>query len=339
MYYGNKDIRIEQAPVPAIGRGELLVRIEASGICGSDVMEWYRINRIPLVLGHEIAGTIVEAGEGLTHYKKGMRVSVSHHVPCGRCSYCQSGHETVCDTLRKTNFDPGGFCEYVRIPEINVSSCGVYLIPDDVSFEEATFIEPLACVLRGQRLAGMKKGLSVLVVGSGIAGILHIHLARFLGARRVFATDVNPFRLELARRFGAEQSFHAAEFTAERLREANDGRLADLVIICTGSGAAMAQGFDALERAATALFFAPTEKDALLPLPVNNLFWRNERTFVSSYAGSPQDHREALELISSRKLDVKGMITHRLPLSRTQEGFDLVSSAGESLKVIIEPQK
>ena len=324
--------------MPAIGEHELLVRVEAAGICGSDVMEWYRIDRVPLVLGHEIAGVIAEAGVG-SGFKKGMRVSASHHVPCGACAYCLAGHETVCDTLRKTNFDPGGFSEYVRIPAINVERGGVYALTDSVSFEEATFIEPLACVLRGQRLAGMKKGLSVLVMGSGIAGILHVHLARAMGAKKIFATDVNPFRLEAALRFGADRVFAAGEFSPEKLRQENAGRLADLVIICTGSVSAIAQAFESLERAGTALFFAPTHNDALVPLPVNKLFWRNERTFVSSYAGSPADHRQALELIGSRTLDLKGMITHRLPLEKTQDGFGLVSGAGESLKVIIEPQK
>ncbi|UCG81599.1 MAG: alcohol dehydrogenase catalytic domain-containing protein, partial [Desulfobacterales bacterium] len=154
MYYNNKDIRIEEMSVPSIGPGEVLVRIEASGICGSDVMEWYRIKRAPLVLGHEIAGEVVEVGEGVDRYKKGDRVVASHHVPCNTCRYCLSGHHTVCDTLRGTSFDPGGFAEYVRLPAINVDR-GVYHVPNEVSFEEATFTEPLACVLRGQRILGL----------------------------------------------------------------------------------------------------------------------------------------------------------------------------------------
>ena len=157
MYYNNRDIRIEEMSTPRIGPGELLVRIEASGICGSDVMEWYRIKRAPLVLGHEVAGEVVEVGEGVDRYKKGDRVVASHHVPCNTCRYCLSGHHTVCDTLRRTNFDPGGFSEYVRLPAINVDR-GVYPIPDVVSFEEATFTEPLACVLRAQRIATLQPG-------------------------------------------------------------------------------------------------------------------------------------------------------------------------------------
>ncbi len=338
MYYSNNDIRIEEMPKPKIGRGELLIRVEASGICGSDVMEWYRINRTPLVLGHEIAGTIEELGEGVKIYKKGDRVACAHHVPCGRCHYCLAGHETVCDTLRKTNFDPGGFCEYLRLPKINVDY-GVLPLPDSVSFEEATFIEPLACVIRGQRLAGMKPGISILVVGSGIAGLLHIHLARVRGASRIISTDISDYRLRLAEQFGADISINAKEYSAEMLRSLNQGRLADLVIVTAGSHSAIEQALGSVERGGTILFFAPTEKDRKIPLPFNDLFWRTEISLTSSYAGSPSDYKEALGLIISRKLDVSGMITHRLSLSETGRGFKLVVEAQESIKVIIYPQK
>ncbi|HMK51581.1 MAG TPA: alcohol dehydrogenase catalytic domain-containing protein, partial [Thermodesulfobacteriota bacterium] len=152
MYYNNSDVRLEEIPTPRIGPGELLVKVLASGICGSDVMEWYRIKKAPRVLGHEIAGEIVEVAEGLDRYKIGDRVFVSHHVPCNTCQYCLNGFHTLCDTLRTTNFDPGGFAEYIRIPRINVDR-GVFILPDEISFEDGVFIEPLACVLRGQRLA------------------------------------------------------------------------------------------------------------------------------------------------------------------------------------------
>jgi L-iditol 2-dehydrogenase len=335
-YYNNRDIRIEEVPRPGIGRGELLIRVEASGICGSDVMEWYRIDRVPLVLGHEIAGVVEEAGQGVKLYKKGDRVCASHHVPCGKCNYCLSGHETVCDTLRKTNFDPGGFSEFIRLPEINVTY-GTYLLPDEISFEEATFIEPLSCVLRGQRLAGMKQGLSVLVVGSGIAGLLHIHLAKVMGASRIVATDIADYRLNAAKRFGADNIFFAQDYKPEHLLRINNGRLADLVIVCTGSAQAINQALESAEPSGVILFFAPTDKDVTIPLSINKLFWRNERTLISSYAGSPQDHREALELMRSGKMRLKDMITHRLPLAKIQEGFRLVAEAKESIKVIIYP--
>ena len=169
MYYNNRDVRLEDMPVPEVGPGELLVRVEASGICGSDVMEWYRAARAPMVLGHEVAGQVAEVGDGVDRFREGDRVVVTHHVPCNVCHYCLNGHHTVCDTLRETSFDPGGFSEYLRVPAINVDR-GVFKIPDGLSFDEASFAEPLACVLRGQQRANVRAGQSVIVLGSGLAG-------------------------------------------------------------------------------------------------------------------------------------------------------------------------
>ncbi|MDI6736689.1 MAG: zinc-dependent dehydrogenase [bacterium] len=338
MYYSNSDVRVEEMPIPQIGPGELLVRVEACGICGSDCMEWYRINKVPLVLGHEIGGEIVEVGQGVRQYKAGDRISASHHVPCNTCHYCLAGHQTVCDTLRQTHFDPGGFAEYLRLPAINVDR-GVYLLPDEVSFEEATFIEPLACVLRGQRLARIQLGLSVLVMGSGMAGLLHIHLARVTGATPIIATDIVDYRLMQALQFGADWTFSANEDIPTRLQEINDGKLVDVVIICTGVTTAFAQALQSVKRGGTVLFFAPINQGVTMPFSVNDIFWRNEITLISSYAGDRADHVWALELIRSHRVAVKEMITHRLPLAQAQSGFQLVACAKESMKVIIEPQR
>lgn len=338
VYYSNNDIRIEDNPKPKALDGELLVKIEASGICGTDCLEWYRIYRVPLVLGHEIAGTVAEIGKGVRGYKVGDRVSVSHHVPCGECRFCRDGHETVCDMLRKTNFDPGGFSEFVRIPKINVDK-GTYRIPKDVSFEEATFIEPLACALRGQRLANFRKNKTVLVIGSGISGLLHVQLARSYGAKRIIATDIADMRLAAAKKFGADHAISAKDYTPEILKSLNDGYMADFVIICAGAKSAFEQGLRSVERGGTVLIFAAAGKDELLPVPTNDIFWRNEVTIMSSYAGSPDDHREALAKISSHKINVHDMITHRFGLGQTGLGFKLVSEAKDSIKVIIKPQE
>jgi len=337
-YYSNSDLRIEEREQPKIGRGELLVRVEASGICGSDVMEWYRIGRVPLVLGHEVSGVVEETGEGVKNFKKGQRVACAHHVPCGKCLYCLGGHETACDTLRKTNFDPGGFAEFIRLPAINVEK-GVFVLPKKVSFREATFVEPLACVLRGQRLSGGVRNKRVLIIGSGIAGILHIHLAKFQGASFIAATDVVEYRIKQAKEFGADVGIQAKEYAQDLARKLNQGRLFDLVIVSTGEPSAIKQAFDSVERGGTILFFAPTDKGGEIPIPFNALFWRTEITLTSSYAGSPQDYKEALGLIAAGKLNLSGMITHCFGLTEIGLGFKLVSEGKESLKVIIEPQK
>jgi L-iditol 2-dehydrogenase len=339
MYYSNNDVRIEDMPVPEIGPGEILMKVESSGICGSDIMEWYRVDRVPLVLGHEVAGIIAETGPGVKGHKKGDRIVAAHHVPCGgSCIYCKSGHATMCDTLRKTNFYPGGFSEYLRLPAINVER-GVFLLPDNVSFEEGTFAEPLACVLRGQRIAGVKKASSVLVIGSGMAGILHVHLAKASGAKKVVATDISEFRLKMAKKFGADAGISANEDVPKRFNEYNGGIAADVVIVCAGAPKAIEQALKSVRRGGTVLFFSATQKGLTIPFSINDTFWRTEVTLTSSYAGTPEEHREAIKLISSKKVNVRDMITHRLPLSETQKGFGLVASAKDSLKIIIEPQK
>jgi L-iditol 2-dehydrogenase len=337
MYYNNKDIRLDEMPKPEPGPSELVMRVEASGICGSDVLEWYRVKKAPLVLGHEIAGVVEKVGVGVTAYKKGTRIAAAHHVSCNTCHYCLNGHHTVCDTLRQTNFYPGGFAEYVRLPAINVDR-GVFRLPDDVSFEEATFIEPLACILRGQRLSGLKPGQSVIVIGSGIAGLLHIKCAVALGAGKIFATDINQYRLNAAKRFGAEVVINANEDIPSRLKQENQGRLADMVILCTGVISAVKQALNSAERGGTILFFAPSNEEEI-SIPINKLFWRNEITLTSSYAGNQSDHLAALELIRSRKVTVKDMITHRFGLAETVKGFQLTVQPDNSIKVIIEPQK
>jgi len=338
VYYNNRDLRIIEMPTPVIRDGGLLIRVEASGICGSDTMEWYRRDKAPLVLGHEIAGRVEKIGKGVKGFKKGDRVVCAHHVPCQKCDYCLKGHETVCETLRKTNFYPGGFAQFVRLAKINVIK-GTFLLPDNVSFEEATFVEPLACVLRGQRQAGGVKGKRLLVIGSGIAGILHIHLARFLGASCIVATDIVKYRLDAAKKFGADISIDAKEYSPDTGRKINKGRLFDLVVVSTCATSAINQALESVERGGTVLFFAPANKGAKITLPFNELFWRTEITLMSSYAGSPKDYQEALSLIAQKKIDVHSMITHRLSLDEIGEGFRLVSEGRESIKVIIYPQR
>jgi L-iditol 2-dehydrogenase len=337
MYYNNKDVRLEEIPTPKIGPGELLVKVLASGICGSDVMEWYRIKKAPRVLGHEITGEIVEIGEGVDRYKLGDRVFVSHHVPCNTCHYCLNGFHTVCDTLRSTNFDPGGFSEYIRVPKINVDR-GIFILPDEISFEEGVFIEPLACVLRGQRLARFKPGQTVFVIGSGISGVLHIALARASGAVRVIASDIHEDRLKAAKKFGAEEAIFAKEVNPAKVREMNKGYLADLVIVCAGSISAYRQALETVERGGTVLCFAPLEPDINFVFPFFD-FWNDGVTLLPTYGGAPIDISQAIEVIRAHRLPLQEMITHRLSLEETGFGFKLVAEAKESTKVIIEPHR
>ena len=320
-YYHNNDIRLEDMPIPKIKPGEILVKVRASGICGTDVMEWYRIKKAPRILGHEIAGEIVESQTD--RYHVGQRVFVSHHVPCNDCKFCRDDNQTACDTLHAGNYDPGGYSEFVRVPKINVDY-GVYVLPDEVSYLEGTMIEPLACGVRGLRLINIRPHHTVLILGCGISGILNIQLAKLTGAR-VVATDINEYRLQKAKEFGADEVLHGAQdlnLKAER------------VIICTGAYAAVEQAFRCVDKAGTILLFAIPNRDIAIPIPD---FWRNELTVTSSYGAAPGDLEEALALIAAKKIKVQDTITHTLPLSKIQAAFNIVAEAQESLKVVLEP--
>ncbi len=337
MYYNNRDVRLEEFPQPVAGPGELLLRVMASGICGSDVLEWYRIKKAPIVLGHEVAGEITEVGAGVTRFKPGERVFVSHHVPCNTCSYCLDGNHTVCETLHTTNFFPGGFSEYLRVPAINVDR-GTFLLPEGMSYEQGAFVEPLACVIRGQRLAGFRAGQTMLVLGSGISGLLHIMLGRATGAGRIIATDVTDYRLEMARKLGADRVLRATDDVASAVRDATGGRGAQLVIVCTGALSAFRQALASVDRAGTVLCFATTDPGVELPIPLND-FWRNGIRVMPSYANSPYDAEVALRLLQSGQMPVERMITHRLGLAETGTGFRLMTEGGNSMKVIVLPQQ
>lgn len=320
-YYNNNDIRLEELPIPKIGAGEILVKVRASGICGTDVMEWYRIKKAPRILGHEIAGEIVESKSD--RYHPGQRVFVSHHVPCNTCKYCRDDNHTACDTLHSGNYDPGGYSEFVRVPKINVDY-GVYVLPDQVSYIEGTMIEPLACGVRGLGLVDIRPGHTVLILGCGISGILNIQLAKRTGAR-VVATDLNDYRLRKAQEFGADEVHHPA----------HDLNLkADRVLICTGAYAAVEQAFRCIDKKGIILLFAIPNRDIALPIPD---FWRNELTVTSSYGAAPVDLEAALALIADKKINVQDTITQTLPLTQIQAAFKIVAEARESLKVVLEP--
>ncbi|HTZ11020.1 MAG TPA: alcohol dehydrogenase catalytic domain-containing protein [Candidatus Margulisiibacteriota bacterium] len=321
VYYNNHDIRIEELPKPAVKEGEILVKVKATGICGTDVLEWYRIKKAPRILGHEIAGDVVESKS--QKLKKGERVFVSHHVPCNKCKYCLAGNHTACEALHRGNYIPGGYSEFVEVPKENVD-IGTYVLPQGVSYEEATMIEPLACAVRGQRVINVAKDQVVLILGSGVSGLLNIRLAKLKGAE-VIATDIDTYRLGKAREAGADKVIDAREKLT---------RKADRVIICTGALAAVGQAFDCIDRKGIIEFFAIPNKN--IEIPVED-FWRNEITVTSTYGASPADLQEALDLIEMKKINVREMITHILPLDKIQEGFRIVSEAKASLKVVLRP--
>lgn len=335
VYHTNSDIRIEEFPRPEPGEGEILIRIRASGICGSDLMEWYRVPKAPLVLGHEVAGEVAETGPGVSGFRAGDRVVATHHVPCGECRYCLTDRHTNCPMIRESGFSPGGFSEYVCVAPPNVER-GVFHLPDNVSFEEGSFTEPLGCVTRALRAAGLERGESVTVLGSGMAGLLCLQYVLHLGAGPVFATDSNEFKLRKAMEFGATCAFSSGDDIASLIRENNSGYLSDTVIVCTGAQAAIKSAFELVSPSGKILFFAPSDPEFTLDFPFNEYWWSGVRV-VSSYAAAPADLEDALSLIEKGAVDVGKMITHRFSLEDIQKGFALAENPEESLKIMINP--
>ena len=337
VYYNNNDVRIQEMPIPKIADDEILMKVMASGLCGSDCTEWYRVPKAPRVLGHEATGVIAKIGDKVTPYKVGDRIFVSHHVPCNKCRYCLRGHHTACETLHTTNYYPGGFAQFLRVPKINVKQ-GVYRLPDDMSFEEGTFIEPLACVIRGQRLATLQKDDTLLIIGGGLAGNLHAQLARAKGVKDIIVAGVNQYRLKLTKKFGAHRTIDGRLKVPQELKKINEGQLADQVFICKGGASAALTAFECVDKGGTILFFAVSDPTVRIPIPITE-FWRNEITLKTSYGAAPRDLKEALSVLSKKKVNVVDMITHRFDLRQAAEGFRLMAKASKSLKIVFEPNR
>jgi L-iditol 2-dehydrogenase len=331
VWYNNRDIRIEELPLRRPGPGEMLVKVISCGICGSDIVEWYRMPRAPLVQGHELGAEVVETGPAVKRFKPGDRVFIAPKVPCMNCRYCRAGHFPQCSEVKERL--PGGFAEYILIPEVLVKN-GVYLLPDPIAYDQATFIEPLACVLRAQRLAGLEAGMNVLILGCGMSGLLQVKLAKRMGCR-VIATDLNPRRLALAEEYGADLTIQAAADVPGALVQSL-GKKADAVILCTSALPAVGQAWASVDKGGAVVFFAVPGPEKSVVIPIND-FWTKEVRVLTSYYCGPPDIEEAMGLLAGRFIEVDSLITHRLPLGETARGFRLVIEGQEALKVIIKP--
>ncbi len=333
-YYSNHDVRLEEQAQPVPGSGELLVRMEACGICASDAMEWYLRPRAPLVPGHEPVGVVVEVGEGVQAFAPGDRVFVHHHVPCMVCHDCRRGHYSLCPQFRQTRLDPGGLAEYFRVPAENVKA-DVLCLPEMLSFEAATFIEPVACCVAGLRRVGIQPGDTLAIVGAGVTGLIHLQLARLWGAVRVIVLDLVDYRLERAHELGADLVLNPVQGNAvEALHAANAGRGADAVLVCSSSLQAIELGLQLVGSGGTLELFAPTAPDVPLKLSPHTLFF-NEITLTTSYSASPHDTRLALRYLIAKQIDVGRLITHRFSLAEVGEAIRLTAQANASLKVIV----
>jgi L-iditol 2-dehydrogenase len=331
LWYNNKDIRIQDAPVPEPGPGEVLLKVMACGICGSDLVEWYRLPRAPLIQGHEVGACVEKVGPGVLNFKPGDRVMVAPKVPCLKCNYCRDGHFAQCSEVKERL--TGAFAQYVLVPKFIVEN-GLYPLPASISYEQATFIEPLACVVRAARVGGVTEKRTVLVLGSGVAGLLHVRLAKFRNCV-IAATDVNPKKLELAGKAGARILIPAGEDVPARLIK-ETGRKADVVLLCTGALSAVEQAWCSVDKGGSIVFFATPGPGKSVVIPIND-FWTKEVRILTSYYCGPPDIREAIELLASGKIEVDSLVTHRLPLEKIAAGFALLLAGKDAVKVIIEP--
>jgi L-iditol 2-dehydrogenase len=327
-------VSVVEAPVPAIGRGEALMRTRASGICGSDLIDWYVAKKAGQVIGHEVAGEIVEVGAGVTSFSAGDRVAPHHHAPCLECDECRVGRFVHCATWRSSRLEPGGMAEYVRIPAGNLAR-DTLKIPEALAFEEASFIEPLATVVKAFRRGRFEAGQSLLVVGLGTVGHLAVRLARARGASRIAGADRVAFRIARAKESGAGEAFDVdRETIAEGARRLSDGKGFDFVFVGPGKSGVVRSAFDAVAPGGTLLLFTMTPPGEEVALPGHDLYFR-EVSLVPSYSCGPDDTREALLLLASRRVAVADLVTHRFPLDDAPEAFARARDPHGSLKVVV----
>jgi L-iditol 2-dehydrogenase len=327
MYYSNSEIKVEELILNSTIDNSITIQVMSSGICGSDLMEWYRKKKAPLVLGHEVTGEVMEVRGPNIFHNRGDRVFVTHHVPCDNCKACFNGNETACPEFHNiNNFIPGGFSEYLNVSG-NSLKTGTLKLPDNISYDEGSFIEPLGTILRGLRKIDFKPGENVMVYGSGMSGQLFIKTAKAFGAGKISAVDINQDRLKMAKKFGADNITNSTHSPPVDY--------CDKVIVTTGNREACQRALENIAPGGTILYFAVPKPEENLQLDLNP-FWRNDISIKTSYGAGPKDNYKALELLQNKRIEVEDMITHRLPLEKIAEGFD-IAVKGEGLKVIIKP--
>jgi L-iditol 2-dehydrogenase len=327
-------VTVVEMPVPAIGPGEALVRPRVSGICGSDLLDWYARRKAGTVLGHELAGEVLAVGEGVTEWSPGDRVVPHHHAPCFACRECEAGQYVHCATWRSSQLDPGGMAEAVRIPAGNLSR-DTQKIPDGVSDEEASFTEPLATVLKAFRRGRFAAGRSFLCVGLGTAGQLAVRVARASGAIGVAAADRVRSRLALARTSGAEGLVDVGtEPLAEGARRLSEGRGFDFVFVCPGKSEVIREALQAVAPGGTLLVFTMAPPGEIWPVDLYELYFR-EIAVVPSYSCGPDDTREALAAIASRRVAVADLVSHRFGIADAVAAFARAREPEGSMKVVI----
>ncbi|MCX8073307.1 MAG: alcohol dehydrogenase catalytic domain-containing protein [Candidatus Binatia bacterium] len=332
--YDYLDVRLEEAPVPSVGAKEILVRARACGICSGDVTPWYIRKKAPVVLGHEPVGEVVQVGAGVQHLAPGARVFVHHHVPCLACSACDRGEFVQCATWRSTALDPGGMAEFFRVSSLHVQ-VDTLVLPETVSDLDGILVEPLACVVKSLRRAAPLEGATVLIIGLGVMGQLHVLVARHWGARTVIGADLRQVRCEKAASLGADHTIDAsARDLYSAVLELTDGRGCDVVIAGPATTEAIGLGIRCAARGGTVVQFMGTPPGEFYPLDTNDIYFREIR-LVPSYSAGPTDTREALRLIEQGVVRAQHVVTHTYPFGEIDRAYRTAAQDPSAIKVVV----
>ncbi len=329
-------IVIDEVEKPRLGSGDILVKMESCGICGSDIEKVFgKYGQPSMRLGHEPAGIIFDVGLNVTEFKKGDRVFTHHHVPCYDCHYCRHGNETMCPKYYETNLNPCGLAEEYLVPEWNVAHGGVLKIPDSMSFDEAAMIEPLACCVRSWNKFSFQKNDSIAVFGVGPTGMMHVMLAKSNEFGKIFCLDVNDFRLEFAKKFDITDAINSSDSNRkQKILDQTNNHGVDIAIVATGNLDALKDAIEFVRKGGIVMIFGVPSKGATTDLDLSVLYSK-EISLLTSYAASDADTKQALELIESSKIDVEKLITHRYQIIDTQKAFEHAHSGSDSMKIII----
>lgn len=337
--YKQNDLRTEDLPIPEISDNEVLIKMLACGLCGTDIQKIRgdSVNK-PTVLGHEVVGEIVKKGKNVSKFEIGDRVITAIHVPCFTCHYCNKGHYTICEQFRTNNIDPGGFAEFIRIPELHLNHL-THKVSNNVTDEEATLIEPIACCLHGLKQADIRPNDSVLIMGAGTIGILHAQLAKIKGANKVIVSDMSEFKLQKALKVGCDYAINIKEKNIiDEVNKITDGQGVDVIVIAAGVSSLVADAVNMVRRAGKIIVFSGFDKNKLVTLDVSR-FFKDEISIIGTYSVTPYEFPEALALLEKRKLNTEEMITHVYPLKKLSEAIDISTNPEQPvLKVIIKAE-
>ena len=337
---GKEQISIDELATPELEDGDILVRMRACGLCGSDLEKVYgQYGMSSAKLGHEPSGEIINVGHSVKDFNPGDRVFIHHHVACYSCYYCLHGDYTMCNMYQKSNIQPCGLSQQIVVPEWNVSRGGLLRLPNNISFDEASLIEPLACCIRSLNKCNFQKGDDMAIFGAGPAGMMHVALANVFGAGKIIVVDINKFRIDFAKKFCYNISTFKSlpgkdEDLTQEIKNRTDSRGVDISIVATGNTKALVQAFEATRKAGKIMLFGVPSKNSNVSLNMNKLY-SNEQSFISCYAASEIETNQALKLIAEKRLNIKHLITHRFSIENADQAIKCAHEAKDAMKVIV----